>query len=66
MQPRSVVNDIIHMNVIFTKEQLGRLIDELRNKVLEHFPRYCELLKLVAHKSHFLVDRRSVVRVETA
>ena len=36
------------MNVIFTREQIGRLIDELRHKVLEHLLRYCELLKPIS------------------
>ena len=53
-----------HMNVIFTREQLGRLIDEFY-KVLEHIPRYCELSKLVVHQV-ILVDRHNDVHVATA
>ena len=52
--------------MIFTREQLGCLIGELHNKVLEHIPRYCELPKLVVHQAHFLVDRHNDVHVATA
>ena len=55
-----------HMNVIFIGEQLGRLIDEFHNKVMEHIPRYYELPKLVVYQAHFSVDRHNDVHVATA
>ena len=62
MRSHFVVDD---MNVVFTREQLGHLIDEFYSKVLEHIPRYCEVLKLVVHQAHFLVDHQNDIHVVT-
>ena len=60
MRPRSVADDI---KELLTRDQFGRLIDELHNKVLEHIPRYCELPKLVVRQAHFLIDHHNDVHV---
>ena len=63
MRPRSVVDDIIYVNAIFTREQLRRLIDEFHDEVLEHIRSYCIWPELVVHQAYFLVNCQNGIHV---